>query len=281
MPMISQPTYSLQGMENTRVASLAFLIYEICITLDQEIEFIWTQPNKCWVKWQYLFTRYFALFALIANRSIEMRVTMLTESLPSPLREWFSCQVIIGGALMLSVELVLMTRVYALYKHSSSIVYIFGGLLVCEITSAVVGVVLNYPKTNLDSDVVLQSGPHSFIYFGITAIISQVVVLLLTILKYKTAKSELRKSPIATLVVRDGTIAFTVILFVTAWTLLSAITDLCPPISDSWFLAVVSCAGCRLVINLLQSSSDMIAAEGVLSSVQLTTSPGDISTVFC
>jgi hypothetical protein len=62
------------------VASLAFFIYEIALTLDQEVELVWPQvatlifpsaiphvkcsrSNKNWFKWHYLFTRYFALAA--------------------------------------------------------------------------------------------------------------------------------------------------------------------------------------------------------------------------
>lgn len=119
-----------------------------------------------------------------ANRSAEMLVTMHTDLLPPSLRSWFSCQVVVGGALLLSVELVLMTRgtrpplvwfntmfyvfltVYALYNYSASVAYGFGMLFASEIICAIAGVVLERPDKDMKPGTGTETSPNSFIYFG-------------------------------------------------------------------------------------------------------------------
>jgi hypothetical protein len=74
------------------VASLAFFIYEISLTLDQEVALVWpqvstlifpsdaphvkfSQPNKSWLKWHYFFIRYFALVAsMYASQSTHLKI---------------------------------------------------------------------------------------------------------------------------------------------------------------------------------------------------------------
>ncbi|KAF5351733.1 hypothetical protein D9756_007676 [Leucocoprinus leucothites] len=250
-------------MESIRAASLAFLVYEICITLEQEINYIWMQvilsfsprkreypnrvfsrPHTCWRKWHYLFARYFALLALVINRTFDRLGLMHKEILPPPFDNWFSCQVIIAGSLIMSLELMLMVRVYALYGRPNWIACTFAAFLVCEVSLAITGLFndqkFSTPKMQQGAT---ERGPNSFVYFGIAAMLSQSTVLLLTVIKYNSFKAKIYPfSPYPKLVLQEESIGFSVMISVTVWTLLSAITDRFVPIIDSWFLAIVSCA---------------------------------------
>ncbi|KXN90879.1 40S ribosomal protein S0 [Leucoagaricus sp. SymC.cos] len=250
------------------VASLAFFVYDTSLTLDHEIEYIWTQPHGCWLKWQYLFSRYFALIALVINRVFDLRPSDSESRTKAryPLPNWASYQVIVAGALIVSLELMLMARVYALYKRSISIWRLCMVLLTCELLSVAIGIAVNGSHFGQDASATLKTSPDSFIYFGcalpfstvtvandkgsFATIISQSILLSLTIIKCLKLKDMIRKvkspDPLLNLTFQvlpqEGLIAFVAMTFVTVWTLSSAITGRCPPIIDSWFLAIVSSA---------------------------------------
>ncbi|KAL6304074.1 hypothetical protein BKA93DRAFT_307468 [Sparassis latifolia] len=56
--------FALQRTYYSSVAALAWLIFDIVITLDQEVEFIW-KARWTFPKCLYLVTRYYGLFNLV------------------------------------------------------------------------------------------------------------------------------------------------------------------------------------------------------------------------
>jgi len=269
------PGHNLLVVSSGQVASLAFLIYEICITFDDEVNTIWCKPNNSWIKWQFLFTRYFALAAQITGWSIESAIESNKLMSKNSLRNWYMCQVIIGSILMTAVEIILMARVFALYKKSFWIALLFAVLILGELTAVIIGIVLNKPGANFTPSTVLLSSPNSYTYFGVGAIVSQVTILGLTLLKYKVAvKHGWGKIPIMMLMVRDGTAAFFILLIITTLTVVATSTQTqYAPLGNSWLLSIVSCSGCRLIINMqnLPTRSETTSGGDPIETVQLTT----------
>ncbi|KAF8198078.1 hypothetical protein BJ912DRAFT_56705 [Pholiota molesta] len=222
-----------------QVASLTFLLYDICITLDDEVNTIWVKPNNSWIKWQFLFTRYFALAAQIANRSVEQAIESDKMMSKGALKNWYMCQVIIGSILMTAVEIILMARVYALYKKSPWVGLIFGCLILGQIGAVVAGTVFSTPGKGFTPSYILLTSPNSYTYFGISAIVSQVTILVLTLAQYKVAvRHGWGKVPIMMLMVRDGTAAFFILIIITTMTVVAtSMQDKYAPIGNSWFLS--------------------------------------------
>lgn len=246
------PEQTVRVISSGQVASLAFLIYDIFITLDDEVNTVWSKPNYSWIKWQFLFTRYFALAAQIANRTIENAVSNGVLTVTGALKNWYMCQVIIGCVLMTAVEIVLMARVYALYKKNAWVGLLFVTLILGEIATVVIGVVMNVPGKDFRATSVVLTSPNSYTSFGISAIVSQITILGLTLVKYKVAvQGGWDKVPIMILMVRDGTVAFFILLVVSTLTVVATSMQAeYAPIGNSWFLSVVACAGCRLILNM-------------------------------
>ncbi|KDR75053.1 hypothetical protein GALMADRAFT_69522, partial [Galerina marginata CBS 339.88] len=211
------------------VASLAFLVYDICITFDDEVNTIWS-----------------------ANRTIENAVSTRVLLVTDALKNWYTCQVIIGCILMTAVEVVLMARVYALYKKNIRIRLLFTVMILGEITTVVVGIMMNRPGNNFRASSILLTSPNSYTYFGISAIVSQITILGLTLIKYKIAvKGGWDKIPIMLIMVRDGTVAFFILLVVTTLTVVATSMQAeYAPLGNSWFLSIVACSGCRLILNM-------------------------------
>ncbi|KAF9482228.1 hypothetical protein BDN70DRAFT_450973 [Pholiota conissans] len=239
-----------------------------------ENEHLHRKPNSSWIKWQFLFTRYFALAAQITNRSIEQAIERDNLISRGALKNWYMCQVIIGSILMTAVEIILMARVYALYKKSVWVGIIFACLILGEISAVVAGTILSCPEKNFTAVDILISSPKSYTYFGISAIISQFTILALTLFKYKIAVQHgWGKAPIMMLMVRDGTAAFFIFLLITTMTIVATgMQTKYAPLGNSWFLSIVACAGCRLIINMQKLPTRSEAtADRLTGTVQLTT----------
>ncbi|KAF8160651.1 hypothetical protein B0H34DRAFT_795539 [Crassisporium funariophilum] len=268
------PVHSLLFISSGQGASLAFLVYEILITLDDEVNAIWSKPRGSWIKWQFLFTRYFALAAQLTNRAIESSITSHMTMVTIALRNWYMCQVIVGSILMSAVEIVLMARVYALYNKNIWVGLGFIALIIGELTTVVIGVVMNIPGDDFGLESLLLTSPISYTYFGIGAIISQITILGLTLMKYRTAvRGGWEKVPIMMLMVRDGTVAFFILLIATTMTVVATSTqNEYAPIGNSWFLSIVACAGCRLIINMqnLPNRTETSTTSSA-TAIQLTT----------
>ena len=267
--------HDVQVISRAQVASLAFLIYDICITLDDEVGTIWSKPNNSWIKWQFLFTRYFALVAQAANRTIESIATNRKSTIGPGLRKWYMCQVLFGAILMSAVEVVLMARVYALYNKNKWIRLAFFVLIVAEIATVVAGIIVNVPGEDFGLYEFLVFNPRSYTYFGICAMVSQLTIIGLTLAKYKAAiRGGWQKVPIMMLMVRDGTVAFFILLVITTITVVGTNKqNQFAPIGGSWFLSIVACAGCRLIINMqnLPTRSELLTANRPQATIQLTT----------
>ncbi|SJK97791.1 uncharacterized protein ARMOST_01046 [Armillaria ostoyae] len=148
-------------------------------------------------------------------RSIPSSYLLYKHPIPIPLnalRIWYICQVLILHLMMLGAEIVMMARVYALYNRNRYIGGVFLLLLFGESTSVVVGLALNLPSKDFDSGDLITTSSKSFIYFGISAMISQVVILGFSIFRY--IRGDWKGVPIVSLMIRDGTLAFAVLFFV-------------------------------------------------------------------
>jgi len=197
-------------------ATLFLAVYDILLTLGDEIEYIWSKSNTAWIKWNFLFIRYFALGVQFTCRFIQhiivKRKKFGLRYHSFSFRIWFIFQVVIISGLMIAVEAVLMARVYALYNRSRWVKYTFLALVGVEIAATVVGIAWTIPHDFTD-DFLLLRIPGSIIYFSIAAAVSQMTIIILTLIQYWVAsRAGWSRNPIFSLMLRDGTGVF-VILF--------------------------------------------------------------------
>ncbi|TFK74284.1 hypothetical protein BDN72DRAFT_80022 [Pluteus cervinus] len=251
-----------------KIASVSFLLWDVLITLDQEVEYIWSKPRNSWMKWQFFFTRYFAVAAQVTNRCIEGVIVSGVYLDTDPLKRWFISEIFVGNLLMTAVEVVLMVRVYALYGKNRWIGALFCLMLIAEAIAMVVGVVRNLPDGQFKEFNVLTTTPYSFIYYGIAACVTQIAILILTVIGYKLAvRDGWGKVPIVTLMLRDGSAIFLILFLVLIFTTVATMCGTSyAPIGYSWFLSIVASSGCRIILNMQQ-----LPDPGPGSSIQLTT----------
>ncbi|KAF8624945.1 hypothetical protein AX17_006971 [Amanita inopinata Kibby_2008] len=234
------------------VASFVFVFYDILLTFDDEVEIIWSKGRKSWIKWQFLFMRYFALAIQLSNLAVELRITLYGDLKlhHHALHHWLIAQVAICFLISSTVEFILMIRVYALYNKNLYVAVGFALLSVAQIVAMSVGIVRSTRRVaifDIHSEAILDSYP----YLGIAAIVSQVAIVILTVAKhYKTMQSGMSSS-ILSLVCRDGVSTFFVFILTSSTTVVATISNsVYAPMAYFWFISMLPSTGCRLIINL-------------------------------
>jgi len=237
------------ALEQSSGASLAALLWEWAITFDDEVALIWSKSNNSWLKWVFFFARYFIIVVQFTSRSLEMAIRAENELNEKAMRVWYSSQVMVAALSVSALEIVLMARVYALYNKQQWLGILLISILILESIVAIVGLLLNLPGDEFILAMVVTHLPVSFAYFGITSVVVQCVILILTLTKY--ARSSLSAVPLVRLMMRDGTFAF---IMSTIFGLTLVVYTLCnityAVTGYAWLLSAVSCATCRLIINM-------------------------------
>jgi hypothetical protein len=238
-------------VERTVIAALAFLIYEFFLTLGDEVQHIWSKPNKSWLKWAFFLTRYAPLAAVIAHRLVITAVQLGLPASPNSLKIFFVLHSLTSHYIMLTIQILLMSRVYALYDQKPYILFSFLAILVTEIILMVVGLSIGLPSGVLNLRTLINNPPSSMAYFGLSSAVSQLVILALTLTRcWFYFNTVWKKTPLLVLLVRDGTVTF-LILFVLAVLIVvfTLQSSMFASLVQFWYLVVMSSVGCRMITN--------------------------------
>ncbi|KDR75831.1 hypothetical protein GALMADRAFT_248554 [Galerina marginata CBS 339.88] len=230
-------------------ASLAVLLWEWAITFDDEVGLIWSKANYSWLKWIFFFARYFVLAVQLISRFLEVAISAQYDLYEGAIRVWYTGQVIVACIAVSALDLVLMARVYALYNQQRWIGALLVFCLASEVIITVIGLLLNLPGEFFEPSMLVTHLPASFAYLGIASVASQFIILIFTLRKY--VRSPLSTVPLVRLMTRDGTFAF---LMLTIFGTCVAVYTVCNIVyavtGYAWLLSAVSCATCRLIINM-------------------------------
>ncbi|KAJ7251505.1 hypothetical protein B0H12DRAFT_1119269 [Mycena haematopus] len=295
-PLLYVPLTQLGfDLHKTSIAALAFLVWENLITLDDEVEYIWSKPWTAWVKTVFLFLRYFPLAIQLCNRILDEMIIQQRQLGNSALRAWYISQVVVAHLAMTGVESVMMARVYAIYHNSRWIAWWFLCLWIGETAAVIAGIFITLPEAHFEPQQFMLNVPHSFAYLAISALISQAIILGLTLLRY--FQGQWSGTNLGRLLIRDGSIIYLVFFgdetsnppTTLVLTVLKPVSTMAAAVYSinglsfgmteyAWYLSIVSTAGCRLILNMqrLSSSSTTDRSFYPNSSLELTTLHNDI-----
>ncbi|KAK7054450.1 hypothetical protein VNI00_003648 [Paramarasmius palmivorus] len=172
-----------QAVNRSSVAALAFLLYDICLTFEDEVDLFW--PRK-WslMKINFFFVRYFPLFA---QAPLLLVGSELTERFHFSSHDCFIWQVyqgVISVLTIMSCDFVLLARIYALYythpriRKLVSICYVFEIIFMC------VGLGLALPGVRFDEICVVTDVPTGLLVYAGATIILQTLLFGLTLYKF-------------------------------------------------------------------------------------------------
>ncbi|KAG8766812.1 hypothetical protein FRC12_006634 [Ceratobasidium sp. 428] len=260
------------------IASLVFLLYDHVITIDQEVERIWKAPWSL-PKVLFLFNRYTGPISLLVN------TTIFTSEAPYDVcRRWIHFEGAAGITAMASVEMIMIFRLYALYRRSKTML----ALLILGFLGNI-GAMSVLMQLGLERITIFQRPghwykgchpvglPNFFWAYYVSPLIFETILLALTL--YKTLghiRAKVTHTPVIKLFFRDGVAYFAVIFC----TLLSnaLIWMLAPPgLLESGIglaIAMPTVMGSRLLLNLRGLSTPTPDASELTAVNDSLPSPG-------
>ncbi|KAF5349395.1 hypothetical protein D9758_015512 [Tetrapyrgos nigripes] len=250
----SEFTLSAQTVNRSFVASLAFLLYDILLTLDEEIELIWIRRKWSLFKFLYFYIRYVPFILQLPLLLVGTEITPLLHFTSKDCAIWQIYQGCLTIAVFAPVDYILVARIYALF-HSSPLVQIF--VSVCYVASIIgmaVGLALAVPEVNFDEICHTTSVSEKALINVGAEVTFQTILFILTLYKFISMLREegwvvVRAVPLLRIVIKDGIWAFFLLFTVIAVQI---------PVSAAgrggilygWVLCAFSFSGYRILLNL-------------------------------
>ncbi|KZV69424.1 hypothetical protein PENSPDRAFT_580985 [Peniophora sp. CONT] len=240
-------------MSRSLVSAATFLAYDILLTLRDEIALIWPKPHTSWIKWLFIFVRYFALGMQLSLIFVGTDIAAEFHYTRGSCVSWYIYQEVATDLLVAAVEIILMLRVNALYNSNRWVTWILAGLFVVENLAILITLIKVVPSVQFDSVCVVTHSPFSLLGFGIAVIAFETVLLVLMLVKFVEALSSgWGDAPILTVVVRDGIWAFALVFFVLCINagFYLGLNGALAAVAYQWIISVESFAGYRLILNM-------------------------------
>jgi len=276
-PYITSPSVaaSAQVVNRGSIAALAFLVWDILITTDEEVKFVWPR-SWSYTKAIYFFIRYIPVMVEASNLLIGTELTPIFHFTPHDCYIWIVYQTVALSLILTAVDTILILRVYALYHGNVVMRWVVPSLFLIEIVGVVVGLALSLPKFTYNNLCVVINAPRTLIIYAVAAILFQAMLFAATIYKFILAvRDGWGDVPLLVLLTRDGTWAFCLLFFGYASYL--ALYSLQDPayagVMYGWVLTIFSFCGYRILLNLHNLVNN---TSGDLSS---TTNPPKDTTI--
>ncbi|PBK58691.1 hypothetical protein ARMSODRAFT_967519 [Armillaria solidipes] len=275
-----------QVMEQTRMtnysllASSMFLVYDIMLNLDKEVQYIW-KSRRSFPNALYIFARYYSVFYNITMFPVGNIVGL-------SIQKWFYVNILAGDIFFTTVvNIILVMRLNAMYRsvkglwHFLLLKVTFTGELYGCIKDSIVTAKeaflaplgLPWPGCVSHTDVKLTL--TSWIPCGIVATIFffMTVTKVLQDGRWKLSqlKSMKRISPLLVSFVRDGAIFYFLCTF-----MVTLLNNGFAVFLNGWLIAIYSFAASRLILNLREAAYRGNVDTMFQQSLSLSTRQGQI-----
>jgi len=240
-----------RDVSRSEMAAVTVLTYDIIVTLADEVELIWKR-NWTFTKTMYICARYIPWGFQLALIAINADGTTGLFFTHPECERWIAVQAVILQLIISTVDVVLMTRVYALYNRNMKLTAGLGILFCGEIAymSYVLSVVS--PRLTFNSDCFVTSSPKIFVSYWIVSLVFETILFVLTLYKFFLAVHDgWGKRPVMQQFVGDGTWAYSLIFVAMLINslLYKVVHTPLAGICFTWLLSVLSFAGSRLILN--------------------------------
>jgi len=247
-------TASLTATRFSTFASLAFLVYDHVLTLDAEIEFVW---RRAWSfgKVMFIFNRYFGLAVLAFNSIVHFYHSPTHSQFCEIFRAWTGIAVMLA---VMSAEVILMARIYAVYDRSKRVLIIMAVLFAVNIMSSAMIIFLSPPggtrsppKALPGCFVVDQAA--SFFICWIPAFTFETILFSMMLYRGWGTLTGKLSSPLMNVVIRDSIVYFIIIfaaLFANCLTWALSPQTFNVELSGCWTIASSCAFGSRLLLNI-------------------------------
>ncbi|KAI0923786.1 hypothetical protein AcW1_006652 [Taiwanofungus camphoratus] len=220
--MLSATEESLRDTDLTyksSVSAACFLVWDTIIHIDEEVEHIWRAP-RLWMNWVYAFVRHFPYVVQLIMISVTKAHTGVAWS-AAGCHSWIVFQVAAMECVTVAVEIVLISRVYAMYNCNRAILTVLLLLFLAEIIAMIAIIVYSVPRASFITRWCLTThAPNIFTLYWFISLAFESVLFAMTLVKLCSSISighsrrRSNHSSILFVLLRDGTWAFAVIFAV-------------------------------------------------------------------
>ncbi|KAI0938652.1 hypothetical protein AcW1_001671 [Taiwanofungus camphoratus] len=236
------------------ISATCLLVWDTIIHIDDEIEYIWRGPRS-WMKWAYAFVRHFPYVAQSSILVLIIRSDLGQIWSTRQCLDWIIYQLCVMESVTITVEAVLIVRVYAMYNRSKAILSVVFALFLAEIISMISVIAVSMPNMSFTmSQCLITHAPNVFTTYWFLSLAFETILFGLTLIKFfgNVSNKHLVKHSILYVLVRDGTWAYALIF---AIMLLNAlmfrlIDNPTAGLCFFWELTTMSSAGSHVLLNL-------------------------------
>ncbi|KDQ55175.1 hypothetical protein JAAARDRAFT_37707 [Jaapia argillacea MUCL 33604] len=239
------------AVSRSSVAATAFLVYDILLTLDDEVKLIWPK------RWS--FTKFLYFFVRYTGVAVELSLLAVSPDHQFTQQECERRQIrkaVAAMSLIMAVDFILILRVRALYALSKTVVPVLFFLYLLEIGGMTTSFIMSIPKTRYIGPCLPIYIPKTILIYILASVTFQGVLLAFTATQFVLGLREgWGRTRIIFLLMRDGTWAFFMIFVImllqtSLYTREKEYTGL----FYAWSLTTFSFAGYRILLNLQKLS---------------------------
>ncbi|KDR67787.1 hypothetical protein GALMADRAFT_1061626 [Galerina marginata CBS 339.88] len=217
------------------------------------------------IKSLYFFLRYFPLMAQLPLLLVGSELSPHFHFSHRACYGWQIYQGIVAASVTLSIDIILMLRVHALYHGQRPVRVTVVFFFILEVIGMAVGLGLTLPGVQFDDICAVSYVPRFLAIYGLALMLFQTVLFALTMHKFvQGVKDDWGEFPITKLLIRDGTWAFFLLFFVyvSQLSLYALPNDYSAEVLYSWILSLSSFCGYRILFNLRRLSGGITNPEG-------------------
>ncbi|KAF9528491.1 hypothetical protein CPB83DRAFT_854240 [Crepidotus variabilis] len=239
---------------------ITFLAWEWCITFGFELQSIWRKTTPKYTKIVFAFPRYIAIISLTCNAMTLHRIHAIYNVDPEDCRLWQGLQALSAESMMVCLEVLLLTRLYALFERNCTFGCRMFAVLCLKIVAIVALDTFTIRNKSYGDACLAHSSPKTIIYSAVLGILMQTLIWSLTLYKHiRMYLDHGRKDiPLLSLVTRDGSWAFALVTVVCVGSLADAIigighTTSNRPVRDLVYtlnITIISFVSSRLILNV-------------------------------
>ncbi|OCH87362.1 hypothetical protein OBBRIDRAFT_736346, partial [Obba rivulosa] len=166
------------------VSATAFLLWDTIIHIGDEVEYIWSKGSLSWIQCFYTFVRHVpylvqgAILTLVAAPQYGKTWSSVS------CEDWIIAQFSMVEAIILSVEVVLIIRVYAMYNRSSAILCLILFLFTVEVAAMVTILSIAIPNIEFSNTCLVTSAPSILSSYWICSLGFETFLFSLTLVKF-------------------------------------------------------------------------------------------------
>jgi len=237
------------------VTALTLSVWDICITIDDEIEQIWSRPWNG-LKSLHVFLRSFSVIAqaIVVTISIKLTATGFTMS-PRHCLAFLGFQGIASQVLEVVLQYILILRLSALYSTNVNLRRGLRIAFVLEIVLMVIAFATQFPKMIVaSSECMVQSFPVvGVVGYYMLPLLFDLVCFVLTMIKfYQSSREGWCEGHIMSRFMQDGIWVFALpfVALLSNILCMALFQNFLSTVAFAWLIAIPGFAGPRLILNM-------------------------------